>query len=87
MQQWPEYTITDQEYLVLQNGTPFPVRQRMRDENVNFWNVVIPTIQRSSKTQCVSQGSHDEDVNGAEQVQLSIFMSCIACLWVYVLKN
>ena len=77
-QQWPEYTVANQEYIVFQTGKPLPVRQRMRDENVHFWNVVVPAI-RNSKEQCSNIGNND-DVNGAEQMSLSIIMMCVSCL-------
>ena len=54
IQQWPEYTMANQEYIIFQTGDQLPVRTRMRDEHVHFWNEVVPAIKKS-REQCVNE--------------------------------
>ena len=75
-QKWPEYTVVNQEYIVFQTGNSLPIRQRMRDENVHFWNEVVPAI-RNSKEQCNNRKINN-DVNGVEQMRVSTIMLCVA---------
>ena len=83
-QKWPEYTVVNQEYIVFQTGNSLPIRQRMRDENVHFWNEVVPAI-RNSKEQCNNRKINN-DVNGVEQMRVSTIMLCVACIWFYTLN-
>ena len=78
MQQWPEYTVANQEFIVFQTGNQLPVKQRMRDEYVHFWNVVLPAI-KSSREQCPNKVKNNDDVNSAEKLNLSELMIIVAC--------